>query len=334
METAVKQSVGIDISKDTFMASICYLYQSGKQDFITTDPFNNTKTGFNQFVKWVRKNTAKEIQTVFLMEATGVYYEQLACHLHKINLPISVLLPNKVKNYAKCLNIKTKTDKVDAKIIARMGAEQNFNQWMPPAPVYQKMRLLTRLYQELKKQKTALQNHLEAATHSAFSDHFVTKAYQEQISLLNKQIEMCENNLKELVKEDPELASKFENIETIKGVGFITIAIVVAETQGFSLINNRKQLASYAGLDVVERQSGTSVKGKSRISKKGNSHIRGALYFPAIVSSVRNVEFKNDYQRIIKNKANKKIGLIAIQRKLLLLMFTLWKNNEKYQERE
>lgn len=127
METAVKQSVGIDISKDTFMASICYLYQSGKQDFITTDPFDNTKTGFNQFVKWVRKNTAKEIRTVFLMEATGVYYEQLACHLHKINLPVSVLLPNKVKNYAKCLNVKTKTDKVDAKIIARMGTEQCFN---------------------------------------------------------------------------------------------------------------------------------------------------------------------------------------------------------------
>lgn len=334
METLLKQSVGIDISKDTFMASICCIYQSGKMDFTTTEPFKNVKTGFNQFVKWVRKNSSKEVQITFLMEATGVYYEQLAYHLHKLSFQISVLLPNKVKNYAKCLNIKTKTDKVDAKVIARMGAEQNLSLWTPPTPVYQQMRLLTRYYQELKKQKTALQNRIEALNHSVFADDFVVQSYQEQLSLLDKQIELCEKKLKTLVKEDEELASKFENVETIKGVGFITIAIVVAETQGFSLITNRKQLASYAGLDVIERQSGTSVRGKSKISKKGNSHIRAALYFPAMVSSVRNVSLRNDYQRIIKHKPNKKIGLVAVQRKLLLLIFTLWKNNEKYQERE
>lgn len=152
-----------------------------------------------------------------------------------------------------------------------------------------------------------------------------------------KQLEISlDENTKEiesLVKSDVDLYNKIKKLETIKGVGFMTIVIVIAETQGFELITSRKQLASYAGLDVIERQSGTSVSGKTRISKKGNSRIREALYFPAMVASRYNIPLKEYYGRILlKNPKEKMIGITALQRKLLLLIYTLWKNNEEFKK--
>ena len=127
--------------------------------------------------------------------------------------------------------------------------------------------------------------------------------------------------------------SKIEKLLTIKGVGLSTIVSVLAETQGFELITSRKQRAKYAGFDVVERQSGTSLMGKTRISKKGNSRIRSALYFPAMVASRYNSQLKEDYVRIVaKNPKQKKIAITALQRKLLLLIYTLWKTGEKYKD--
>src|SRR5690606_36897958 len=93
-----------------------------------------------------------------------------------------------------------------------------------------------------------------------------------------------------------------------------------------------KQLVSYAGYDVVQRESGTSVKGKTRISKKGNRYIRNALYFPAMVACRHNSVLKEAYTRIIQKKPSKMVGQVAVQRKLLILMYTLWKNDTVFIE--
>ena len=111
----------------------------------------------------------------------------------------------------------------------------------------------------------------------------------------------------------------------------MTALTVVAETNGFDLIENKGQLVSYAGYDVVENQSGISLKGKTRISKKGNSHIRNALYFPALSAAKYEPKLQNIYQRILeKNPKVKMIGAVAVQRKLLVLIYTLYKKNEPY----
>lgn len=332
METLFRQCVGIDVAKSTFVASICRYLSNGKYEYVMAETFKNDSSGFNKLVKWIRKNSAKEYQVRIIMEATGVYYEALAYHLHGLKFHLSVLLPNKVKNYARCLNIKTKTDNVDAKIMARMGVEQSFSAWNPPAAIYRRMRMLTRHFQELKKDRTAMLNRLEAITHGAEEDKFLMRSNKRIVALIDKQIEECKEELRNLVSSDPELVEKVETVETIKGVSFMTVCIVVAETQGFSMITSRKQLASYAGLDVVDRQSGTSVRGKGKISKKGNSHIRAALFFPAMTAAVYNKPLKEDYQRIVEKKGKKLIGLVALQRKLLLLIFTLWKKNELWNE--
>ena len=117
---------------------------------------------------------------------------------------------------------------------------------------------------------------------------------------------------------------------TIKGIGLITVATILAETNGFNQVKNLKQLASFAGYDVVQRESGTSIKGKTRISKKGNRYIRNALYFPAMVACRHNPDLKATYMRIIQKKPSKMIGQVAIQRKLLLLIYTLWKKDQVF----
>jgi len=331
METLLKQCVGIDISKLTFTACVCRKFITGKQEFSNVETFTNNKKGFNQLIKWSRKITRPGLlPVVFLMEATGVYYESLAYRLHMLELPVCVLLPNKVNHYAKSLNVKTKTDAVDARIISQMGIEQSHSLWTPSSPIYKELKQMTRYYSALKKEHSQISNHLEALLCGERPSSFVSNSYKKLLSDIEKETERCVQAIRKLIAEDPVLSAKIEKLETIKGVGFITIVIVIAETQGFELVSSRKQLASYAGFDVVERQSGTSIKGRTRISKKGNSRIRAALYFPAMISSMHNPVFKEDYQRINEGKCCKKIGVTALQRKLLLLIYTLWKNGETF----
>lgn len=332
MEQLIKQCFGIDIAKHDFTVTLSQKHISGKITFSNSKTFENNKKGFNQFLRWGKKEVNENIFTIFLMEATGIYFEPLAYHLHKIKKEVSVLLPNKVKYYAKSLNIKTKTDAVDSKVIAQLGVERNHPKWIPPQQVFKELRALTRLWSDLKKERTVFLNRLESIDSGEEPNHFLLKANKHLIKELDKHIEKCEQEIKRVVKDESWLAEKIKKLQTIKGVGFNTIVTIVAETQGFALIKNRKQLASYAGYDVVQRESGSSIKGKTRISKKGNSRIRAALHFPALVSSRFNPELKEDYLRINKNKPSKMVGVTALQRKLLLLIYTLWKNDDVYRE--
>jgi transposase len=330
MEQISSQCFGIDISKLDF--TVCYVKRagSGKIYFSDVETFENKKKGFNQFLKWSRKVSIPSLKLLFLMEATGIYFEPLAYHLHNIKKRVCVILPNKVKYYAKSLNIKTKTDAIDSRIIAQLGAERDLPLWTPPSPIFKSLRELTRLYTDMKKQRTVFLNRLSSINSGVNSNAFIIKANQRIVNELEKQISKSEEEIIKTIKSDSFLSDKVNKILTTKGLGLITVAIIIAETQGFALIKNRKQLASYAGYDIVQRESGTSVKGKTRISKKGNSRIRAALHFPALVASRFNDDLKEDYLRIIKNKSSKMIGVTALQRKLLLLIYSLWKNDSVY----
>jgi len=330
MQTIIKQCVGIDISKGSFTACVCRKLLSGEALLSSVESFENNRTGYNQFIKWSRKITNPAVEVLFLMEATGIYYEGIAYHLHKLRQSVCVILPNKVKHYAKSLNVKTKTDIVDARIIAQMGAERDLPHWQPPSAILKQLRDLTRLYTDLKKERTVYLNRLESENASAAALPFVIKSNRMILKELEKQIKQCEKEIEKTLFSEEWLAEKVNKVMTINGVGLLTLAIIIAETQGFALVSSRKQLASYAGYDIVQVESGTSVKGKTHISKKGNSRIRAALYFPALAASRYNQELKEDYQRINIAKASKMVGATALQRKLLLLVYTLWKNNDVF----
>jgi len=332
MENIIKQSVGIDIAKETFTACICQRSISGKERLSEVVDFKNIKTGFNQLIKWSRKITDPSLEVVFVMEATGVYYENLAHLLYQLKQPVSVMLPNKVKHFAKSLNIKTKTDKVDARLIARMGAERQLFPWKPPPKIFKQLRELTRGYSELKKEKTVFKNRLSAMNSSYEPLAVIVKSHKSIIKKLDEQIEKYKAEIEKCLYSEEWLASRVEKLLTIKGIGLMTIAVILAETQGFEFVRNTRQLCSYAGYDVVQRESGTSVMGKTRISKKGNGRIRGALHFPALVASKHNPVLMKVYERINNNKPSKMIGVTAIQRKILVLIYTLWKNDETFDE--
>jgi transposase len=266
------------------------------------------------------------------MEATGVYYERLAHHLHNLKQVVHVVLPNTSKHYFSSLNVKTKTDALDAKILSRFGVERKHKTWQPPSPLLLELRNLTRYYVQLQETKTALNNikHSKEAAHEVQS--VILKSNRSLIRSIDKQIDICKANIEKLIANEAGLNSKVKKLLTIKGVGLITVATIIAETLGFEHFHSIRQVVSYAGYDVVERQSGTSIKGKNRISKKGNRYIRNILYFPAMVSSRFNPELKRTYLRIIQNKPSKMVGQVAIQRKLLALIYTLWKNDSEYIE--
>lgn len=327
-----KQCVGIDISKSSFSACLCARDHADSLSFSSVENFTNDKTGFNQLLRWTRKLVTKEAPLVFLMEATGVYYESLAHHLHKIKQEVCVVLPNTSKHFFASLNIKTKTDAVDAKVLSQFGVERGHKPWTPPNPLLLELRNLTRYHVQLMEQRTALLNikHSKDAAHEIQT--FIKKSNQTLIRQIDKQIEQCKGKIQELIISDEHLHQKVQDALTIKGVGLITVATIIAETLGFKHVKSAKQLASYAGYDVVERESGTSIKGKTRISKKGNRYIRNALYFPAMVASRFNPELKATYQRIIEKKPSKMVGQVAIQRKLLVLIYALWKKDERYIE--
>ena len=328
----IRQCVGIDISKESFTACVCSYYRSGEEQLTEVVEFKNQKTGFNQLVKWSRKITSASVPVGFVMEATGVYYEALAYHLHRLNQPVSVLLPNKVKYFAKSWNVKTKTDIVDARIIARMGAERKLSLWEPPLPIFKQLRDLTRAYSELMKEKTAFSNRLHALNSSYEPLALIVKSNKSIIKKLDEQLVRFKAEIEKVIYSESWLAEKVKKVLTIKGVGLMTVAVILAETQGFEFVDNIRQLCSYAGYDVVQRESGTSVQGKTRISKKGNSWIRAALHFPALVASRHNENLKNTYLRINEKKPSKMIGATALQRKILVLIYTLWKNDTVYDE--
>jgi len=328
----IRQCVGIDISKESFTACVCSYYRSGEEQLTEVVEFKNQKTGFNQLVKWSRKITSASVPVGFVMEATGVYYEALAYHLHRLNQPVSVLLPNKVKYFAKSWNVKTKTDIVDARIIARMGAERKLSLWEPPLPIFKQLRDLTRAYSELMKEKTAFSNRLHALNSSYEPLALIVKSNKSIIKKLDEQLVRFKAEIEKVIYSESWLAEKVKKVLTIKGVGLTTVAVILAETQGFEFVDNIRQLCSYAGYDVVQRESGTSVQGKTRISKKGNSWIRAALHFPALVASRHNENLRNTYLRINEKKPSKMIGATALQRKILVLIYTLWKNDTVYDE--
>lgn len=327
-----RQCVGIDISKDNFTACICKRDTRDSLSYSEIKKFANEKAGFNQLSRWTRKLTDQNVELLFLMEATGVYYESLAHHLHKIKRDVCVVLPNTSKHYFSSLNIKTKTDAVDAKVLSQLGVERKAKLWTPPTPILLELRNLTRYHVQLLEQRTSLQN----IKHSKDSSHevqkFILESNKKIIAHIDKQIDKCKAQINKLIESDQILSEKVNKLMTIKGVGKMTIATIIAETLGFEHVKSAKQLVSYAGYDVVRRESGTSVKGKTRISKKGNRYIRNAMYFPAMVACRFNPELKTCYLRIIQKKPSKMIGQVAIQRKLLTLIYTLWKNNSCYIE--
>lgn len=330
-------SYGSDISSESFVASCGVMYDDLQREVNNVKKFTNNNRGFEKFIAYTRKhlkniNLSNDAKIWFVMEASGVYYENLAYYLYEKGYSVHVALANKVKNFTKTMENKSKNDELDSRAISLYGLEKQLMQWKPMHPEMKKLKELTRELISTKETTAAIKNQLHAKNSGHEINIQTVKRINQQIKFFKAQIEKIKKDIDKVLNENPEFKKKTDKIcSNLKGVGQQTVVTVLSETNKFTDIRNRRQLTSYVGFDIVENQSGKRT-GRTRISKKGNSIIRKALYLPAITSIRFDKKMHDLYQRVCERHGwvSKKIGIIAVMRKLLHIIYALWKNDTEY----
>ena len=332
MKKILKQALGIDVAQKELVVSLGCMCENLSIEIYAHKVFPNTKNGFSTLVSWVQKRVDPNIKVSYVMEATGVYHEALAHYLAQEECEVSIVLPNKISNYFRTLEVKTLTDKTASQTIARFGLERKLDLWKRPKPVFKKLRQLTRERDQIVQDRTMAKNQLHAEQAEAEPHSSSINRIQKRITLLNKQEKEIQQEIAKMAKEDLEVSGSIEVIRSIIGVGLLTTVTVLAETNGFELIRNKRQLTSYAGFDVKEKQSGTSVRGKARISKRGNRYLRKAMHLPALTAIKHSDRFKAIFVRLVSKHGIKMKAAVAVQRKLLEMIYTIYKTKTLYNE--
>ena len=330
MKKIVKQVLGIDVAQKELVVCLGRMHDDWTPELYSHGTFANSKKGFDAMVKWVKKLTIEATAVRYVMEATGVYHESLAYYLEGKGYEVSVVLPSKISNYVRTLEVKTITDKTASEAIARFGLERKLDKWKRPKQIFKNLKQLTRERDQIVETRTLAKNQLHAEMAEAFPNPSSLHRIKALIKFLDKQVAEIIKELTELVKQDGQVNESIEVICSIPGVGRLTAATVLAETNGFELIRNKRQLTSYAGLDVKEKQSGTSIKGKPRISKKGNRHLRKAMHLPALTAIRHEKKFKAVFVRLVSKHGIKMKAAVAVQRKLLEMIYTIYSKNTAY----
>ncbi len=330
MKKVVKQVVGIDVAQDELVCCFGKVYDDFKIGLCSRAVFKNKQEGFEKLMLWLERLVIKDVPLRFVMEATGVYHQSFAYFLHEHQYHVSIVLPNKISNFKRTLEVKTITDKTMADAIAQFGLERNLDDWQPPKGIYRTLQQLTRERCQLIDEKIVIKNQLHAEKAEANPNKKSIERANKRLTLIEKQVKEILQEIKDLIATDDEVKRSVLLICSIVGIGTLTAATVLGETNGFELIRNKRQLTSYAGLDVKEKQSGTSVKGKACISKRGNRHLRKAMHLPAL-SAIRSDErFKAIFVRIVSKQGIKMKAAVAVQRKLLEMIYTIYKTGVAY----
>jgi len=290
---------------------------------------SNDRQGMKRIYKWIVSLKEPEVEPLVLLEATGVYHEALAMFLYSSGIDVCIMQSGRVKRYAQSLDQRSKTDLLDSKMLSMLACERSLKLWTPPSKELSQLKGLSRERSVLVTNRSIMKNQSHAMERSTTKNKQTLKRYKKRLKLINDQIAEIEEEMAAVVTADPTLSSKLKYLKSIPGISFIASATVVAETLGFSNITSAKQLTSFVGYDVVIKESGTH-KGKSKISKKGNKHIRAVLHMPSMSAVKVNPTLKPFYGRLKEKKEKPIVGLVATQRKLLILMYTLWKKEEYY----
>lgn len=329
VKIAKKQVVGIDQSKSTFDVCFQVKYEDDSMSILGTSKFSNDAKGFNLFLSWVKRKMLTDISLLFVVEATGVYYENLSYFIHNHNFKVSVVLPLKAKYYKQSLNIISKNDAIDAQCLSRMGLEHQLTLWQPMSPLFKDLRVLTREYAQIKKDLVRAKNQKHALVYSNECSQDAMSVKQEQIDFLDKHKSKIQKLIISYAKKDIEFYGRVKKIEKVKGLGYDTIITLLAETNGFELFTSVSQVVSYSGLDIIDNQSGDVTK-RSRVSKRGNAQIRACLYMPAMSSTNHNPTMIAYFERMQESQIIYRKALVPVMRKLLVLVYTLWKSGEDY----
>jgi len=309
--------VGIDISKAKFDAAL--LFQNNK---VKTKKFENKMSGFVELIEWLKKHEA--LDSHVCLEATGVYSEALAIYLCELNHKVSVVNPAQIKGFSQSELARNKTDKADAQLIARFCRAMDPSLWQPKPQHIRELGDWVRRLQGLQDLYQQEANRLDVAAACVRSS---IKAIMKR---LKKEIEQVKKKIKAHIDEYPDLRDKRQLLETIPGMGEATIAQVLAFIGNIEDFENARQLAAFVGLNPKQRQSGSSVQGRTRLSKIGDANLRKAFYMPAVVAKRYNPIIKAFCERL--EAAGKPTMLIigAAMRKLVHIIYGVLKSGKAF----
>jgi transposase len=312
-------ALGIDIAKLKF--NVCLIKQDGK---LKHKVFPNTSTGLEQLRDWLSKQGVRSVHAC--LEATGTYGEALALFLHQAGHAVSVINPAAIKAFAQSRLSRTKTDKVDAELIARFTQAQAPPAWTPLPQEVRELQALVRRLESLIEMRVAEENRLS----SGITVEAVQQSVQEHLAYLNEQIKRTEELIRSHINNHPGLRRQSELLDSIPGIAETTAALLLSEVTDIKQYKSARQVAAYAGLVPRERQSGSSVRGRARLSKIGNARLRRALYFPAI-TALRCSPFFQQWAEGLRQRGKSKMSVIcAVMRKLVHLAYGVLKTGKPF----
>ncbi len=310
--------LGIDISKRDFHAALLHGDQTAKKSF------PNSAKGFEQLEKWLHHRKVDEVFAC--MEATGAYWYALAKFLFNGGHSVAVVNPRRIKAFAESELLRTKTDAVDAGLIARFAATQQLQLWKPLAPEIEE---LQGLYRHLEFLKDSRSQHVIREQTPDLPER-VRRSAQTIIEQLDIQIDELERAIRDHIDRHPGLKSKQNLLTSIPGIGETSAAAILAEMPAIDEFRSAGAVAAYAGLSPLIRQSGSSVRGKARLCKTGNARLRKALYFPAIVGERYNPTLKAFAQRLRAAGKASMVVIGAMMRKLLVIAYGVLKSGKPF----
>jgi transposase len=310
--------LGIDISKKTFDVALLV-----KND-AKAKKFNNNKQGFLKLLTWI--NNKEIILSQACMEATGPYGEALAEFLYNHNIPISVINPARIKGFSQSELARNKNDILDAKLIGRFCKLMKPKLWEPTPEKTRVLQQWVRRLDDLIAMHRMEENRLEVA------DNCLKADLRKHINSLKNQIKKAKEMIKDHINKHEDLKNKSVLLQSIPGIGDATIAQILAFIGDPGKFQNAKEVAAFLGLNPRQRQSGSSVNGRTRLSKTGDSALRKAFYMPAVVAMRHNPILKEFKDRLEKAGKCKMVIIGAIMRKLVHIIYGVLKNKTAFNE--
>jgi transposase len=309
-------NVGADISKAKFDAA--RLDEEGRYKH---KHFSNDPAGFAAFAAWLEGFGGG--RPLVCLEATGAYSQPLAEFLHAHGWPVAVANPACVAAFAKTELSRAKTDKADAKLIARFAREKRPPLWQPLPPDLRTLQSLLRRADDLLEMLQMERNRLDTAdADAAPSIRAVAKVLEDELAAVRARI-------RKHIDDDPDLRGRAGLLETIPGIGEASAAHLLAALHPHYGFAGAKQAVAHAGLDVRIRDSGKQV-GARHLTKCGDPLLRKALYMPALVAWRHNPIIKAFCERLKAKGKNGKLVACAAMRKLLHLAFAILKSGKPF----
>jgi transposase len=309
--------LGLDVAKAKLDCAL--RYPEGKYKSKVVD---NNLNGFKVLIEWLAKHGVTSAHVC--MEATGVYWEAAAEYLAGQGMVVSVVNPAQIKAFGQSQLVRTKTDKVDARLIANFCAERNPAPWQAPSANEQALRAMVLRLESLQNMRTQEINRLEV------SRDVVKPSIAAHIDWLEEQIKELANDIREHMDDDDGLKDKHALLDSIPGLGERTIAILLAYYADLGRFDNARQAAAFAGVDPRQFESGTSVKMKPRMSKIGHGFLRKSLYMPALVALHKTDWGKRFRERLAAAGKPPKLIIGAMMRKLIHVAFGVLKSGKNF----